>query len=83
MLRLNGAHDLANLDGTRQTTEGKSVGLRQGMRIREHGGQTRKRNPLATTYFPRELPPKYRLRWSVSLPCSGWDQEVPCEEQYT
>ena len=29
---------------------------------------------LAATNFPRGLPPKYRRRKRVSLPCSGWER---------
>ena len=27
--------------------------------------------------FPKEFPPQYRLRWGVSLPCSGWERVEP------
>ncbi len=27
--------------------------------------------------FHKGLPPQYRLRWGVSLPCSGWERVLP------
>ena len=27
--------------------------------------------------FHKGLSPQYRLRWGVSLPCSGWERVVP------
>ena len=53
----------------------------------DRGGSEReimkkKRNPLATAYFPKELPLKYRLRWSVSLPCSVWERVGPLRSSH-
>jgi hypothetical protein len=31
----------------------------------------------ATTYSPRESPPKYHRRWRSSLPCSEWERVFP------
>ena len=41
-----------------------------------------KKDPLATTYFPEGLPPQYRLRWSVSRPCSGWVRVGPLRSRH-
>src|SRR5581483_10956858 len=37
---------------------------------------------LAMTYFPRQLPTKYRRRWHVSRPCSGWERVGPCRSHH-
>ncbi len=39
-------------------------------------------NSLAVTYFPSKLPYQYRRRWSVSLPCSGWERVVPLRSNH-
>jgi hypothetical protein len=36
----------------------------------------------AATYFPVGLPPEYRRRWDVSLPCSGWERVVPSRSSH-
>ncbi len=42
----------------------------------------KRKSPLAVTYFPKEFPPQYRQRWSVSLPCSGWERVVPLRSNH-
>ena len=41
-----------------------------------------KAKPLAVTYFPGGSPRKYRRRWSVSLPCSGWERVDPLRSNH-
>ena len=37
---------------------------------------------LAVAYFPSQLPGQYRQRWSVSLPCSGWERVGPLRSNH-
>ena len=41
------------------------------------GWRVRKRQAPASAYCPARLPGKYRWRWSVSRPCSGWERVGP------
>ena len=37
-------------------------------------GWTLKQMPWRWHIFRRGSPPEYRLRWCLSLPCSGWER---------
>src|SRR5713226_615729 len=62
--------------GTARFRCSQTTGRKQTPHLRGEGVWNKA--ALAMTYFPRGLPPKYRRRWHVSRPCSGWERVGPC-----